>query len=137
MFRNGGAGDPMPSGMALGLGLFLIAAGILLIVVGKRAVEGRLRQNHFVGIRTTLTLNSEVAWDIAHRVGGRRLMLSGYGPVASGLLLFSQPTNGVGATIALSGLAWMVGWVLAAASVGERAAKAALNGTDETGSDPS
>ena len=126
MFRNGGAGDPMPGGMALGLGLFLIAAGILLIVVGKRALDGRLRQNHMVGIRTTLTLNSVVAWDAAHLAGGRRLMLSGYGPVTSGLLLFSQPTNGVGATIALTGLGWMVGWILAAAAIGERAAKVAL-----------
>jgi uncharacterized membrane protein len=130
MFRNGGAGDPMPGGMALGLGLFLIAAGILLIVVGKRAYEGRLGQNHFVGIRTTLTLNSQIAWDAAHLAGGRRLMLSGYGPVASGLLLFSQPTNGVGATIALAGLGWMVGWILAAAAIGERAAKAALDEAD-------
>ena len=127
----------MPGGMALGLGLFLIAAGVLLIVVGKRALDGRLRQNHFVGIRTTLTLNSEAAWDIAHRVGGRRLMLSGYGPVTSGLLLLSTPTNGVGATIALGGLAWMVGWVLAAATIGERAAKAALDGTDGAEPGPS
>lgn len=134
MFRNGGAGDPMPGGMALGLGLFLIAAGIVLIVVGNRAGKGRLHQNHFIGIRTTLTLNSEVAWDAAHLAGGRRLMLSGFGPLTSGLLLFSQPTNGVGASIALGGLAWMVGWLLAAAVIGERAGKAAL--ADGTESDP-
>ncbi|RZV42348.1 MAG: SdpI family protein, partial [Acidimicrobiia bacterium] len=80
-----------------------------------------------VGIRTTLTLNSEIAWDAAHLAGGRRLMLSGYGPVGSGILLFSQPTNGVGAAIVLVGLGWMVGWILAAAALGERAAKAALD----------
>ena len=67
MFRNGGSGDPMPAGTAIGIGLFLIATGILLIYVGRRAMAGRLRKNHFVGIRTTLTLNSEVAWDAAHR----------------------------------------------------------------------
>ena len=123
----------MPASAALGLGLFLIAAGILLIVVGKRAGEGRLKKNHFVGIRTTLTLNSEIAWDVAHRVGGRRLMMSGYGPVGAGLFLLSQPTNGAGATITLAGLAWMVGWILAAASIGERAAKEALGGEGEPG----
>ncbi|MBT8165943.1 MAG: SdpI family protein [Acidimicrobiia bacterium] len=127
MFRNGGAGDPMPGGAALGLGLLLVAAGVGLFVAGRRAQEGRLRQNHFVGIRTTLTLNSEIAWDAAHLAGGRRLMLSGYGPVGSGILLFSQPTNGVGAAIVLVGLGWMVGWILAAAALGERAAKAALD----------
>ena len=137
MFRNGGAGDPMPGGTALGIGLFLIAAGVLLILVGKRAVEGRLRQNHMVGIRTTLTLNSEIAWDAAHLAGGRRLMLSGYGPLTSGLLLFSQPTNGVGAAIAFVGLGWMIGWILAAAAIGERAAKAVLAGTDDIEIDPS
>ncbi len=133
MFRSGGAGDPMPAGAALGLGLFLIAGGIVLIVVGKRAGDGRLRQNHFVGIRTTLTLNSEIAWDAAHRAGGRRLSLSGYGPVAAGLLLLPGPSNGVGATIAFAGLAWMVGWVLAAGSAGQRAAQAALSAGDEGG----
>jgi hypothetical protein len=67
-----------------------------------------------------------VAWDAAHLAGGARLSLSGYGPVAAGLLLFSQPSNGTGAIIALSGLAWMVGWVLAAGSIGQRAAEDAL-----------
>ena len=64
-------------------------------------------------------------------------MLSGYGPPASGLLLFLQPTNGVGATIALGGLAWMVGWVLAAATIGARAAQAALDGVGDAGPDSS
>ena len=126
MFRNGGSGDPMPVGTAIGIGLFLIATGILLIYVGRRAAAGRLRKNPFVGIRTTLTLNSEVAWDAAHRAGGARLSMSGYGPVAAGLLLFSQPSNGLGSATALIGLAWMVGWILAAGSIGQRAAEAAL-----------
>jgi len=120
----------MPVGTAIGIGLFLIAAGIVLIYAGRRARAGRLRKNHFVGIRTTLTLNSEVAWDAANLAGGARLSLSGYGPVAAGLLLLSQPSNGVGAIMALSGLTWMVGWVLAAGSIGQRAAEAAMSEGD-------
>ena len=76
MFRSGGAGDPMPWGMAVLLAIALPAVGVLLIVGGRRAREGRLRRNHFIGIRTTLTLNSDEAWDAAHLAGGHLLSVA-------------------------------------------------------------
>lgn len=126
MFRSGGAGDPMPWGMAVLLAIALPAAGVLLIVGGRRAREGRLRRNHFIGIRTTLTLNSEKAWDAAHVAGGHLLSVAGFGPLLTGPLLLTHPSNGVGAAIVFSGIGWMLGWILAAGVVGTRAAEAAL-----------
>ena len=113
-------------GPAVGLALLLAAGGIILLVVGRRASAGTLRKNPLVGIRTTLTLNSEIAWDAAHLAGGRLLSIAGLGPLLTGPLLLTRPTNLVGLVIVLSGLAWMVGWILAAGVVGTRAAEEAL-----------
>ena len=126
MFRSGEPGDPMPWGAAVGLALLLAAAGIAVVVVGRRASAGRLRKNPLVGIRTTLTLNSEIAWDAAHLAGGRLLSIAGLGPLVTGPLLLTRPTNAGGLALVLAGLAWMVGWILAAGVVGTRAAEQAL-----------
>ncbi len=57
----------MPFGADVFLAILLIAAGLFLAVVGRRAGKGRLGRNYLVGIRTTLTLSSDAAWDAAHR----------------------------------------------------------------------
>ena len=121
----------MPWGAAVGLALLLAAGGLVLVVVGRRASAGTLKKNPLVGIRTTLTLNSEVAWDAAHLAGGRLLSISGLGPLLTGPLLLTHPTNAVGLVIVLSGLAWMVGWILAAGVVGTRAAEEAMRAEGE------
>ena len=121
----------MPWGAAVGLALLLAAGGVALVVAGRRASAGTLRKNPLVGIRTTLTLNSEIAWDAAHLAGGRLLSIAGLGPLLTGPLLLTHPTNAVGLVIVLSGLAWMVGWILAAGVVGTRAAEEALEAEGE------
>lgn len=123
MFTSGGAGDPMPWGAAVFLAVLLTTAGIGLILVGRRAADGRLRRNSFVGIRTTLTLASNTAWEAAHTAGGHHLATSGLGPLLTGPLLLTHPTNGGGATIVFIGLGWMVIWILVAGVVGTRAAE--------------
>ena len=98
---------------------------------GRRAAGGRLRRNHFVGIRTTLTLVSDTAWVAAHTAGGHHLSTSGFGPLLTGPLLLTHPTNGGGAIIVFTGLGWMVVWILVAGVVGTRAAEQAVR--DEEG----
>ena len=131
MFTSGGAGDPMPGGAALFLAVMLTASGIALIVVGRRARAGRLRRNRWMGIRTTLTLLSDQAWDAAHLAGGSKLSVAGYGPLVAGPLMLSGPTNGGGATIVFAGLGWMLIWILVAGVIGTRAAEEAMG--DEEG----
>ena len=117
----------MPWGAAVGLAVLLAAGGLVLIAVGRRARAGRLRRNPIVGIRTTLTLNSDVAWDAAHLAGGHLLSIAGFGPLVTGPLLLSHPTNGTGLAIVLAGIGWMLAWILAAGVVGTRAAQEALD----------
>lgn len=131
MFTSGGAGDPMPDGSALFLAVLLTAAGIGLIVVGRRARQGRLKRNRWIGIRTTLTLLSDTAWDAAHLAGGSKLSVAGYGLLVAGPLMLTGPTNGGGATIVFGGLGWMVIWILVAGVIGTRAAQQAV--ADEEG----
>lgn len=131
MFRSGEPTDPMPWAMAVFLALFLAGAGLILLEVGRRAAAGRLRRNQLVGIRTSLTLDSDTAWDAAHRAGGRLIALSGLGPLVSGPTLLTHPTNGAGLAIVLAGIGWMVAWVLAAGVVGTRAAEAAVEAGGE------
>jgi len=126
MFTSGGAGDPMPAGAALFLAVLLTASGIGLMMVGRRAAQGRLRRNRWVGIRTTLTLLSDAAWDAAHLAGGSKLSVAGYGLLVAGPLMLTNPTNGVGATIVFSGLGWMLIWILVAGVIGTRAAEQAV-----------
>ncbi|MDH3606978.1 MAG: SdpI family protein [Acidimicrobiia bacterium] len=56
----------MPRGAIVGLSI-LLAAGVLVVVVGRRAVAGRLGRNYLVGIRTTETLSSDASWSAGHR----------------------------------------------------------------------
>lgn len=131
MFRSGDSSDPMPWGMAVFLAVFLAVGGLVLIEAGRRASAGRLRRNPMVGIRTTLTLNSDTAWEAANRAGGRLLSVAGLGPLVTGPLLLTHPTNGGGLTIVVVGLGWMLAWILAAGVVGTRAAEAALDAEGE------
>jgi len=71
-------------GVELGVSVFPLLAGMLLILIG--AFMGRIRTNWFVGIRTPWTLTSELSWRKTHRLGGWLLALVGVGFVASGLV---------------------------------------------------
>lgn len=124
MFENGTAGDPMPMEAAIFLGLLLIATAGILWIVGVRSTSGTLGRNHLVGIRTYATLESDAAWEAAHQAGGPWLKVAAIGPAITGIVVLLRPTNVVGAAASMIGLAWLVGWVIAAGVRGSRAARA-------------
>lgn len=86
----------MPWAAVVVLGLVLVAAGVLLILVGNRASTGNLPRNWIVGIRTTKTLESDEAWQAAHLAAAGSFSVAGYVAVMGGLALFTRPSNGVG-----------------------------------------
>lgn len=123
MFDGAAASDPMPLGTAMLLGLVLIVAGILLAVVAAKSRNGTLPRNWIVGIRTTTTMASDEAWDLAHRAGASALGIGAGATIVAGVALFFQPSNGTGLAIALAGIAWLLGWVIVAARRGTKAAR--------------
>lgn len=77
-------------------GVMMAFAGVIVIAVALAGRTGRLRRNHWVGIRLPSTLRSDSAWDAAHRstwayvvVSG--LFLTGFGVAA---ILRDRPVEG-------------------------------------------
>ena len=52
-----------------------LALAVMLVVVGN--VLGKVRQNHFFGVRTPWTLGDERVWDKTHRFTGWVMVLAG------------------------------------------------------------
>lgn len=66
--------------MALGVPIGIVplvplAVGALFIVLGN--YMGKTRSNWVIGIRTPWTLESELAWDKTHRLGGKLFVILG------------------------------------------------------------
>jgi uncharacterized membrane protein len=57
--------------------IFVIEIGILLLVSGIGNYMTNIKQNHFIGIRTSRTLNDEEVWKKTHRFGGRFMFWGG------------------------------------------------------------
>jgi len=123
MFDGAAASDPMPLATAMGLGLLLLATGVLLLVVALRARSGTLPRNWIVGIRTRTTLADDEAWQRAHLAGATPLLLGSVGTMLAGVVLLLRPTNGFGLAVVIAGLAWLLFWVIRGGIAGQRAAK--------------
>lgn len=61
-----------------------VALGLFLIVTGN--YFGKIRPNHFFGLRTPWTLSSDLAWHKTNRLSGWLTVLHGVAFVVSGLL---------------------------------------------------
>ena len=125
MFNGADASDPIPAGAAILLGLLLIAAGVILLEVGRRSKAGTLRRNWIVGVRTSATLHSDEAWNIAHRVAGSTLQVGAVAPIAAGVITLFRPANWIAATVILVSLGWLVIWVVISGRRGVSAANSA------------
>jgi len=123
MFDGAGAAEPMSWSTIWILFACLVGGGGIVAWVGWRSATGRLGRNWLVGIRIPATLESDEAWEAAHRAAGYLLTVGGVVPILVGLFLLTGPDNGVGLAVVLGALAWMLGWVLAAGVAGQRAAR--------------
>ena len=48
------------------VGLLVVATGVAVALVNRRAADGRLRRNAVAGIRVRATLRSDAAWQSGH-----------------------------------------------------------------------
>ncbi|QOR69578.1 SdpI family protein [Ruania alkalisoli] len=90
-------------------GVLVVAAGLLLVVVARRAAQGRIRRNPIAGIRTAATMASDEAWLAAHREGESLTALGGWIFVATGAVTMTGARLGAEA-------AWLTAVLIAECS---------------------
>jgi hypothetical protein len=100
------------------LAVLMVAAGGLIVWIARVTASGRLRSNHWAGIRTQATLSSDQSWLDAHRAGRPLTEAGGWCAIATGVLIAAVPfgsdvavavSAGVGVTLMLAlviGGAW-------------------------------
>ena len=71
-------------------GVLMIMVPVVVYLVVSAAATGRLPRNRWVGLRTTASLSSEMAWRAGHQVASRRLRWSVAAGVAGGALIFGN-----------------------------------------------
>lgn len=117
------AGDPMPWGMALFMGLLMIGVGAALGWVASRAAGGGIARNPLAGIRIPSTMRSDAAWVAGHRAARPWLYGAGGAAALSGAVCLFRPSNALGMTSVLIGCGLMVGLVAVGAFAADQAAR--------------
>ncbi len=110
-------------------GVLVVAAGLLLVVVARRAAQGRIRRNPIAGIRTAATMASDEAWLAAHRAGESLTALGGWIFVATGAVTMAGARLGAAeaawpAAVLIGGMLLALGAVVTGGIRGHRAARA-------------
>jgi uncharacterized membrane protein len=109
--------------MATILGLLWVAAGIVIGAIGWLGARGRLKRQHWAGIRLPATMRSDETWSAAHREAGPIMQSGGAIVGVVGLLvLVFQPSDDVTSLVSLILAAGLLACVLSAAVVGVKAA---------------
>jgi hypothetical protein len=102
---------------------------VLFITLARRAANGRLARNQWIGIRTPSTLRSDRGWMAGHRAALRLTPLFLLTNVVTCVALFavalSVPTPGVVRLIGFGVVAVIVALVIYSAFVADNAAKSA------------
>lgn len=110
-------------------GLLVVAAGLLIVVLARRAAQGRIRRNPIAGIRTAATMASDEAWLAAHQAGEALTALGGWIFVATGAVTMAGARLGAldagwWAAVLIGGMLLALGAVVAGGIRGHRAARA-------------
>jgi hypothetical protein len=109
--------------MWFGVVVFVVSS-LIVAEIGRRSLAGTLPRNHVAGLRLPSTMADDESWAIAHRAGGRALVVTGLlGAVlglAAGVIEVAVDAD---ASAALLGAAAVVllGGVLVSARQGLRA----------------
>ena len=113
--------------------LLLCGCGVLVVWLARRGRSGQLPRNRVAGVRTSVTLSSDAAWDAAHRASARATEIAGWGTLAAGavtaVVVIVVPGPVIVVTVLLlAGAAWLVTWSLLGAAQAQRAAHVVVNG---------
>lgn len=96
--------------------------GVVLAAVGILGLQGKLRRNRFVGVRTGAALRDEDTFQLANRVAGLPNLVAGLVALGAGLGTFLVPAAAV--TVGVIGLVGALAIAVAGGVIGHRAAEA-------------
>ena len=101
-----------------------IVSGSAIVWTARACASGRIKRNWAIGIRVSATLKSEEAWLACHQRAQRPLTLGGLALLFAGIAGILPLTLPTSLTILGAGALTMLGFVLFAAIVGVRTARA-------------
>jgi uncharacterized membrane protein len=130
--QYGGQMEPQRLIVATFMAIMFALLAFLLVAVDWAAATGRLRRNHWVGIRIPSTMRSDRAWVAGHRAALRLMplhLLTGVGLLLA--VLSAQTVDGVH-LIGIGGAAVFVVVAVITAIVAGRAAKAVEGDSNRT-----
>ena len=106
--------------MNIVLSVVLGVLGVALGAVGLLGLQGKLRRNRYVGVRTAAALRDEETFALANRVAGVPNVAAGVVAIVSGAMAFAMADLAV--TAGIIGLIGTVTITVAGGIVGTRAA---------------
>lgn len=97
--------------------------GLVVVVLGRMAAQGRLPRNLFAGIRIPSTMRSDEAWRAGHEAAVSALTVAGLGPMLTALVAgVKRPGRDAQRTLLRVGNLWLLGWLGVAILRANRAA---------------
>ncbi|WP_329788419.1 SdpI family protein [Lentzea sp. DG1S-22] len=108
--------------MNIVLSVVLGVLGVALGAVGLLGLQGKLRRNRFVGVRTAAALRDEETFALANRVAGVPNIAAGVVAIVSGAMAFVMADLAI--TAGVIGLVGALTIAFAGGIVGSRAAEA-------------
>jgi hypothetical protein len=101
----------------------LLAAGVVLIGLGRRQRAGTLRRNWIAGLRTSETMRSDEAWHAAHAATAGLVTAAGAIQLAAGVaLVLIRPGDSISSALTLSAAGLTLALVVGAGVRGHRIA---------------
>jgi hypothetical protein len=104
--------------------VFPILSGSAIVWTARACASGRIKRNWAIGIRVSATLKSEEAWLACHQRAQRPLTLGGLALLFAGIAGFLPLALPASLAIVGAGALTMLVFVLFAAIVGVRTARA-------------
>ena len=75
-------------------GIMYVFIGLLLIGISIPLKNGKVKMNHFYGVRLRRSYTSEKNWYLMNTYGGKQLLMWSAVLVITGMLIFLVPING-------------------------------------------
>ncbi|WP_460973626.1 SdpI family protein [Prescottella soli] len=110
-------------GLRVALCLTFTIAGAVIVWTARAAASGRLGRNPYVGVRTPSTMASDATWIAAHRASRPLTEIGGWLAIVAGLGALVPMEESMLTALGIAGAGCLVGFALAGAWFGVRAAR--------------